>query len=125
MRGPDAGEYVVRFSFWARFQHASVILLFGVLLLTGMPQKWPYVEASRWVIEHLGGVVAVRWLHRAAGIAFSLLLVAHLAVAIGGALAGRTKPSMLLSVKDFRDAVTSCGTAWAGRRRPPASDATT
>jgi len=105
MRGGDAGEYVVRFSYWQRFQHAMVILLFGVLLLTGMPQKWPYLEASRWVIEQLGGIVAVRWLHRAAGIAFSLLLLAHLAVAIGGVLSGRTRPSMLLSVRDFRDAV--------------------
>ena len=85
MRGGDAGEYVVRFSYWQRFQHAMVILLFGVLLLTG--------------------IVAVRWLHRAAGIAFSLLLLAHLAVAIGGVLSGRTRPSMLLSVRDFRDAV--------------------
>src|SRR3990172_8434390 len=24
----------------ARFQHAAIILLFGLLLLTGMPQKW-------------------------------------------------------------------------------------
>jgi len=46
-----------------------VIALFALLLLTGMPQKWPYVEASRWIIEHLGGIFAVRWLHRAAGVA--------------------------------------------------------
>ncbi|HAM58656.1 MAG TPA: hypothetical protein DCQ64_25895, partial [Candidatus Rokubacteria bacterium] len=69
---------MVRFSFWACFQHAAGILLFGVLLLTGMPQKWPYVEASRWIIEHLGGIFAVRWLHRVAGIVFSILFVTHL-----------------------------------------------
>ena len=27
MAKEDAGEYVVRFSFWSRFQHAAVILL--------------------------------------------------------------------------------------------------
>jgi len=105
MRDVETSEYVVRFSFWARFQHAAIILLFGLLLLTGMPQKWPYAEASRWVIEHLGGIFVTRWLHRAAGIAFSCLLVAHLAIAIIGVLSRRTQPSMLLSRKDFHDAI--------------------
>jgi len=105
MRRGDRAEFVVRFSPWARLQHVAVILLFGALLVTGMPQKWPYYEASRWVIENLGGLFAVRWLHRAAGIAFSALLVAHLTVAMAGALAGRTRPSMLLSLQDFRDAI--------------------
>ncbi len=105
MRDPEANEYVLRFSFWARFQHAAVILMFGLLLLTGMPQKWPYLEGSRWVIEHLGGIFLVRWLHRAAGIAFCVLLVTHLAVAIIGVLTRRSPLSMLLSRKDFRDAV--------------------
>ena len=105
MADVETSEYVVRFSFWARFQHAAIILLFGLLLLTGMPQKWPYAEASRWVIEHLGGIFVTRWLHRAAGVAFSGLLVAHLTVAIAGVVSRRTQPSMLLSRKDFRDAI--------------------
>jgi cytochrome b subunit of formate dehydrogenase len=105
MADVETSEYVVRFSFWARFQHAAIILLFGLLLLTGMPQKWPYAEASRWVIEHLGGIFVTRWLHRAAGVAFSCLLVAHLAIAIAGVVSRRTQPSMLLSRKDFRDAI--------------------
>jgi formate dehydrogenase subunit gamma len=98
-------EYVVRFSLWSRFQHAAIILLFGVLLVTGMPQKWPYLEASQWVIDHLGGIFAARWVHRAAGIAFTVLVVAHLSIAIGGVLTRRMKPSMLLGRKDFRDAI--------------------
>jgi formate dehydrogenase subunit gamma len=105
MAGPESDMYVLRFSWWARLQHAAVILLFGVLLLTGMPQKWPYLELSRRIIEHLGGIFAVRWLHRAAGVAFCGLLLAHLAVAIGGALSRRIQPSMLLARKDFRDAL--------------------
>jgi formate dehydrogenase subunit gamma len=105
MSHDDAGEYVVRFSFWSRFQHASIILLFGLLLLTGMPQKWPYLEASTWLVDRLGGVFAVRWLHRAVGVAFTVLVGAHLTVVIGGVLTGRMKPSMLLDKKDFTDAV--------------------
>ena len=101
----DTVDYVVRFSLWARFQHAMIILLFGLLLLTGMPQKWPTLEASRWIVDHVGGVFAARWVHRAAGVAFTGLLVAHLTVAIVGLLSRRMKPSMLLSGRDFRDAI--------------------
>jgi formate dehydrogenase gamma subunit len=96
---------VVRFSRWARLQHAAVIVLFGALLLTGLPQKWPYAEASRFIIDHLGGIFAIRWLHRAAGFAFSLLLVVHVTIAVVGLLTRRIPPSMLLSRKDFRDAI--------------------
>ncbi len=105
MTNGDDGDYVVRFSFWSRFQHAAVILLFGLLLVTGMPQTWPYADVSRWLIDHMGGIFAVRWVHRAAGVAFSVLVAAHLAVAIAGVLTRRMKPSMLLGKTDFTDAV--------------------
>lgn len=105
MTADDKVEYVVRFSFWSRFQHAAVILLFGLLVLTGMPQTWPYLEVSRWLIDTLGGIYAVRWLHRAVGVAFTVLVAAHLAVVIAGVLSGRMKPSMLLGRRDFTDAI--------------------
>mgnify|MGYP006288942591 FL=1 len=57
-------EYVIRFSLWSRLQHALIILFFALLLVTGMPQKWPCAEASRWVIDHIGGIFAARWVHR-------------------------------------------------------------
>lgn len=98
-------EYVVRFSRWARFQHAAIIVLFGLLLITGMPQKWPAALASVWVVDAMGGIFAARWLHRMVGIVFSVLVVAHLAVAITGLLSGRMKGTMLLGQKDFRDAI--------------------
>jgi cytochrome b subunit of formate dehydrogenase len=107
MPQPDPDEYVVRFSSWSRFQHAAVIVLFGLLLVTGMPQGWPTSDASRWVVDHLGGIFATRWLHRAAGILFTGLVVAHLTVAITGVLSGRMKPSMLLGRQDFRDAINN------------------
>jgi len=105
MKSDTRAEYVVRFSFWSRFQHASVILLFGLLLLTGMPQSWPGADVSRWVIDHLGGIFAARWIHRVAGIAFAVLVAAHLTVVIAGVLSRRMKPSMLLGKKDFTDAI--------------------
>lgn len=103
----DSMEYVVRFTRWARVQHAAIIILFTLLLVTGMPQKWPTASASVWAVDAMGGIFAARWLHRAVGIVFSGLVVAHLVVAITGLLTGRSKPSMLLGRKDFADAINN------------------
>jgi cytochrome b subunit of formate dehydrogenase len=71
------------------------------------------------VIGRLGGIFAVRWLHRVAGIAFCLLRVAHLAVAIAGVLTRRMPPSMFLSRKDFRDALDYLRYCTGYAERPP------
>jgi cytochrome b subunit of formate dehydrogenase len=55
----------------------------------------------------MGGIFAVRFVHRVAGIVFALLTVAHLAVAAGAILARKSKPTMLLSRQDFRDTVAN------------------
>jgi formate dehydrogenase subunit gamma len=107
MQAHASTGYVIRFSRWVRFQHATVILLFTLLLVTGMPQKWPYAEASRWIVKEIGGIFAVRWLHRMSGIAFALMTVAHLATAIGSLLTRRVQPTMLFTFKDFSDAIDS------------------
>ena len=64
------------------------------------------------------GLLAARWLHRAVGLAFSVLVVAHLTVAIRGVLTGRMKPTMLLSRKDFSDAINNLK-YYAGYRATP------
>ena len=105
MRAQPSAGYVVRFSRWAIVQHAVMIVLFVALLVTGLPQKWPYLEASRWLIAHLGGIFAVRWVHRMAGLLMAVFTVVHVAVAVGGLLLRRFEPTMLLTRKDFTDAV--------------------
>lgn len=105
MSGKPAVEYVVRFSVWSRIQHALIILFFTVLLVTGLPQKWPGADLSVWIVDHIGGVFVARWLHRAAGVLFSVLVVAHLTVAITGLLTRRMRPAMMLRRQDFRDAI--------------------
>jgi formate dehydrogenase gamma subunit len=98
-------ESVVRFSFWVRIQHASVILLFGLLLVTGMPQKWPYVDASRWLIDQLGGIFVARWIHRTAGLVFTAFVLIHLVTVITSVATRRVQPTMLFAKKDFHDAI--------------------
>lgn len=103
----DPKETVRRFSPWAIVQHAAIILLFTVLLVTGLPQKWPQLGVSQWAVDWMGGIFAVRWLHRVVGIVFAVLTLAHLAVAVGGIVAGKMKPTMLLTRQDFRDTVAN------------------
>lgn len=118
MEERDRSKYVPRFSRWARFQHFAVIAVFAMLLLTGMPQKWPYADASRWIIEHLGGIFAARWLHRVSGMVFAALAVAHLATAIAGLATRRIKPTMLFTKKDFSDATDNLR-YYLGRKEAP------
>lgn len=100
---PHDDEKVTRFGPWAIFQHAAVILLFTALLVSGLPQKWPQSELSQSVVDALGGIFATRWIHRLAGVLFTLMTVAHLAVAVYQVATRRAKPTMLLTRQDFRD----------------------
>lgn len=116
-QAPD-DEMVVRFSPWARVQHVSIILLFTLLLVTGLPQKWPELEASRWLVDAMGGIFAARWIHRAVGFVFAALTLAHLVVAVTGVLTRRYAPTMLIERKDFQDAVDNLR-YYLGRKDDP------
>ncbi len=119
MSAEPAAGFVTRFSRWAILQHALMIVLFVVLLVTGLPQKWPYFDASRWLIFHLGGILAVRWLHRAAGLVMAVFTLVHVAVAGGGLLLRRFQPTMLLTRKDFSDAVANLRFYLGRAEKPP------
>lgn len=112
-------ELVQRFSWWARFQHLAVILLFAVLLLTGLPQKWPALDLSQWTIDALGGIFVARWIHRVAGVVFTVLTVVHLALAVATVVTGKTKPTMLLSRQDFNDTIENLRYYFGRRSDPP------
>jgi formate dehydrogenase gamma subunit len=101
----NSEDYVVRFSTWARFQHAAVIVLFFLLVAKGLTQKWPQAELSQWTVDLFGGIFVTRWLHRVSGVVFTLLTVAHLSVVVGQLWLGRAKPTMLLSRRDFQDVI--------------------
>jgi formate dehydrogenase subunit gamma len=99
--------HFVRFTRWQRLEHVLVMVIFLVLALTGFPQKFHGSAWSAAVVDVLGGLERARWLHRAAGILFALLTVAHVAVAVAALAAGRARPSMVPIRKDFHDAVTT------------------
>jgi cytochrome b subunit of formate dehydrogenase len=115
-------RYIVRFSPWQRFQHWAVLVLFALLCVTGLSQRYPDVPGSAWVLGAMGGVDGARWIHRVGGLAFTALLVAHFAGVIGALLSGRGSLSMVPHRKDFTDAVQTLRYYMGLRDRPPRFD---
>jgi cytochrome b subunit of formate dehydrogenase len=94
-----------RFSVWQRVQHGLVIVLFTALCVTGLPQKFFESGWAIWLVELFGGIDRTRWLHRATGILFTGLLVAHVAVEGVKLFRGRGSLSMIPHRRDFADAI--------------------
>ncbi|MFZ0890583.1 MAG: ATP-binding protein [Candidatus Binataceae bacterium] len=100
-------EYVIRFSLRQRAEHLCVMVLFTVLALTGLAQKFRMAGWALWTIAAMGGIDRTRALHRGAGVLFAALAVFHLAGALVLVGSGRARPSMVPTRKDFRDAVAT------------------
>ena len=96
---------VVRFSPVQRAEHVAVMLLFAVLSLTGLPQKFFDQRWAQVLMGWLGGVDTARWFHRAAGVMFAVLVVAHLVRLVWGVAFGGSHFSMVPNRQDFRDAI--------------------
>jgi formate dehydrogenase subunit gamma len=98
-------NYVVRFTAKQRIEHASVMTLFLVLALTGLPQKFYEASWAQAIILGLGGIDRVRWVHRAAGVLFTLFTFTHLGVISALVVTGRATLSLVPTRQDFLDAI--------------------
>jgi cytochrome b subunit of formate dehydrogenase len=100
-------EYVIRFNRRQRLEHIGVMSLFLILSFTGLPQKFYQAGWAETMILWMGGIDRVRWIHRAAGILFTLLTFTHLTTAIGLVLTGRSNLSLVPTRQDFTDAIVT------------------
>ena len=96
-----------RFSLSDRIQHAVMGVSFLVLTVTGLPQKFiyrnnPYLDD---LIDALGGLEAVRLVHRWVATALMLVTVYHLLAVAQRVLVRRVSLSMLPRYKDLVDAL--------------------
>ena len=98
-------QSIVRFSPLQRFEHVAVMLLFIALAVTGFPQKFFDHRWAQVLIGYLGGVDAARWVHRAAGILFGVLLAVHSLRLVAEVALGKASLSMIPTKQDFADAV--------------------
>ena len=80
---------------------------FTILSVTGLAQRFYTAGWAEWVIMNLGGIGYTRLVHRAFAVIFILSIVYHLGYVIYVVFWRHAKPSMLPSLKDFRDAVAT------------------
>ncbi len=103
---PREPDWYIRFNVSQRAQHAVLLASFVVLVVTGLPQKYPDLPLATWTIDRLGGIDNARFIHRV----FAVILIGqafyHVAEIGFSALRGRLRPAMVPSVKDFFDALT-------------------
>jgi formate dehydrogenase subunit gamma len=107
MKGDRAhGKQMIRrFSRLRILEHWGIVLSTLVLFATGLSQRFWDQEFSQWLILKLGGIDNVRWIHRYAGVLFSIGLIMNVAIAVAGIVRGRWAPSMFITRKDFTDAI--------------------
>ncbi|MBI3988271.1 MAG: cytochrome b/b6 domain-containing protein [candidate division NC10 bacterium] len=103
--GREKPGYVTRFSVRQRVEHVLIMVLFIVLAMTGLPQKFFEAGWAQGLILNLGGIDRIRWLHRLSGIFFALVAVEHLGVVLSLAVMKRITLSMIPTKKDFQDAI--------------------
>jgi formate dehydrogenase subunit gamma len=102
-----SSDDIIRFGLRDRLEHLAVMVLFFLLALTGLPQRFHEAALAKTIVDALGGIAQVRYLHRLAGVLFAVLTLVHLAPVLVRVLRGRSSLSMVPGAKDFRDVVTT------------------
>lgn len=97
--------YIKRFGWNRIVEHWLNAIVFAVLVITGLTQRFHDLSLSKDIIISLGGIDSVRLIHRISGIVFSVLLVIHIIVASLGVLLKKWPASMMITLKDFTDAI--------------------
>ena len=97
-------ETVVRFGLWQRLEHWLLAFVFLSLVATGLPQKYNEADASVWMINALGGIDNARFLHRVLACTFAGESLVHVAAMVVSVARRRFRPTMVVTLQDFRDA---------------------
>jgi len=97
--------FIKRFGIGRIVEHQANALVFTLLVITGLSQRFHEYKASYWIIKTIGGVDTLRLVHRASGIIFALLIIVHIAVGIYGIMKKRWPASMMVNANDFLNAM--------------------
>jgi cytochrome b subunit of formate dehydrogenase len=101
----STSAYVVRFNLQQRIEHLITMLLFTLLCLTGLPQKFYQAGWAHGLVDLFGGISSTRLIHRICGLLLALSTVVHFASAIASIMAKKSTLSMVPGRKDFEDAI--------------------
>jgi len=97
--------YIKRFGIGRILEHQANALVFALLVITGLSQRFHEYKVSHWIIKTIGGVDTLRVVHRWSGILFALLIFVHITVGIYGVIKKRWPASMMVNMNDFLNAM--------------------
>ena len=92
-----------RFPLARRIEHVIMLLSFGMLGLTGLPQRYPLAGISVWIVDFLGGVENLRAIHHVSATVMMLGTAWHILLAGYKIFVLHEKLSMLPSFQDVKD----------------------
>jgi cytochrome b subunit of formate dehydrogenase len=92
-----------RFPLARRIEHLVMLLSFGMLALTGLPQKYPLAKISVWIVELFGGIDRMRVTHHIFATVLMLGVIWHILKAGYKIFVLRERMSMLPSLQDVKD----------------------
>ena len=92
-----------RFPLARRIEHIIMLLSFGILGLTGLPQRYPLAGISVWFVNLLGGIENLRAVHHVSATVMMLGTAWHILLAGYKVFVLREKMSMLPSLQDIKD----------------------
>jgi cytochrome b subunit of formate dehydrogenase len=96
-----------RFPLARRIEHFFMLTSFGLLGLTGLPQRFPTYTISIWIANLFGSVETLRLVHHTSAVIMMLGTVWHIIVFGYKFYVDRTRLSMLPSFQDAKDAIQS------------------
>jgi cytochrome b subunit of formate dehydrogenase len=94
----------LRFPLARRIEHVVMLVSFGTLAITGLPQKFPTWGISQALVGLFGGIETTRLIHHSAAVVLMLGTIWHILVAGYKMYVERTPLSMLPLLKDGKDA---------------------
>jgi cytochrome b subunit of formate dehydrogenase len=101
----STNAYLVRFNLSQRIEHLLTMVIFTLLCLTGLPQKFYQSNWAQGLVDLFGGISNARLIHRICGIGLALSTVVHFGNNIAGILSKKTTMSMVPVKRDFEDAI--------------------
>ena len=100
-------KFYTRFNLAQRIEHLLLFLSFTLLGITGLIQKYIGAGVSLWLIQALGGITAVRVIHRVAAVVFLLETIYHLVLLGYKVYVEKAELTMLPGIQDAKDGIQS------------------
>jgi formate dehydrogenase subunit gamma len=96
---------IKRFNTRQRVEHYILMVVFTLLAITGLIQRYYTVGICKWLILHLGGIAQTRTIHRSLGIFFTVLVVYAFIFALINVFGRHKRASIIPTIDDYKGVI--------------------